>query len=524
MRFVVYARDVVPAAEPGRLDRSTSVDQVKAQFFDALRMLGPVAALDEHASTDDLTALCAQPDTMLAYVHADTGAPVHTRLQQVPRRALWHSLGGLMLPDRIATLAARSSNRINLVMTPFQRERLEQSLGAAVRGLGVMPFPIDANVWRPPSPAERAQARTALGVPGSATHLVYAGRFLVTKGLCQVLNALASWPLAKAIVTFAGAAEPSFPLQALSTDHAAFPAYVARHWRTDLVPPLRVVPPHDAHGLRQLLWSADAFIAPSWHEDENFGITPRQAALCGVPPVVTDFGGLADLARHLPWGGVQTYPTAVGVRFSLRELREGIDAALAHSRTDASWIDRVRASCDAQAADAGLRTAIGALLAEPLQSPVPAAMESRIGIRRIFEHADPRLVAAITSRPGPPPDGLFAPGTGPHNPEFPGNEFFAAVQGIYTTEPQPPLVVPGSSWRGFFPCALDAERRAVVEDGYPGPRVWPLAGHEWAAMKACVDSRYDALRLTPATAAQCEVVQPLVMAGMLVPDETRRLR
>lgn len=519
MRFIVYPSDVVAAAEPGVLDRSTSVDRVKAHFFDRLRRLGPVVPLGEHASVADLTALFAQPDTVLAYVHADRSSPIHARVLAVPRRSLWHSLGGLMLPDRVATLTAHGAGGVTLVMTPFQRNRLTRYLGAAAQGLGVVPYPIDAGFWRPPTPRERsrARARAELGVFGSITHLVYAGRFLVTKGIYQVVHTLKTWPMANVRLTLAGSVEPALPIRALSADHRGFPAYLARHGQTPGSSFLSVLPSLDAEGLRRLCWSADAFICPSWHEDENYGITPRQAALCGVPPVVTDFAGLAELARQLPWGGVPTYPTAVGVRFSLRDLRACIGAALDYA-SDTVWVDRVRATCDETAASAGLSAAVESLLARPPQPPVPADDQPRAAFRSLFEHADPLLVAAITARSASAPDGLFAPGTGPHNPDFPRNEFFAAIQGMYTTEPRPPAVVGGSSWRGFFPCVLDVEQRAVVEDGYPGPRVWPL-DDEWAAIEASVDAGSASLRLTPQTPTQCAVVQALVDAGMLVPDE-----
>lgn len=517
MRFIVYPSDVVAVAAPGVLDRSTSVDQVKAHFFDRLRRLGPIVPLDEHDSVADLTALFAQPGTVLAYVHADRSSPIHARLQAVPQRSLWHSLGGLMLPDRVATLTARGAAGVTLVMTPFQRDRLTHYLGAAVQGLGVVPYPIDREYWRPPTPLERSHARAELGVSGSTTHLVYAGRFLVTKGICQVVQALETWPMPDVRLTLAGSVEPAFPIRALSGDHRGFPAYVAGHWQTQGASCLSVLPSLDAEGLRRLCWSADAFICPSWHEDENYGITPRQAALCGVPPVVTDFAGLADLARQLPWGGVPTYPTAVGVRFSLRDLRACIGAALDYDG-DTSWVDRVRATCDDTAASAGLGAAVASLLARAPQPPVPADDQPRAAFRRLFEHADPLLIAAITARSASAPDGLFAPGTGPHNPDFPRNEFFAAIQRMYTTAPRPPAVVGGSSWRGFFPCVLDVERRAVVEDGYPGPRVWPL-GDEWTAIEASVDGGSASLRLTPRTPTQCAAVQSLVHAGMLVPDD-----
>lgn len=519
MHFVVYAGDVAVSAGAAPLSRWTSVDQVKAHFFDQLRTLGPVTPLDPDATTPDLAALLAQPDTVLAYVHGDTGSPLQTRLQTLPHRSLWHSLGGLMLPDRVARLAAGGPTRMNLVMTPLQRDRLRHYLGEAVPGLGVMPYPIDTDFWRPPTQDERREARDALALADAATHLVYAGRLLVTKGLSQMAQAIETRPSATVALTWAGRSEADFPIQALSTDHRAFPAYVERRWRPETTPFLRVAPAQDAAGLRRLLWAADAFVCPSWHEDENYGITPRQAALCGVPPVVTDFAGLGDLARHLPWGGVPTYPTAAGVRFSLRDLGACLDAALAHPRDDAAWQDRVRASCDRSAAAAGLQEALTRLLAQPLQAPPPADPEGRAAFRRLFQHADPLLVEAITSRAASAPAGLFAPGTGPHNPEFPANEFFAAVQGLYTTVPSRPEVVDGSAWGGFFPVTLDPDRRALMEDGYPGPRVWPLEAEAWDALQASIDRSTSSLRLLTRTPRARAIVEPLVAAGFLVPDD-----
>jgi len=176
MRFIVYPSAVVAAAEPGVLDRSTSVDRVKAHFFDRLRRLGPVVPLGEHASVADLTALFAQPDTVLASVPA------------VPWRSLWHSLGALMRPDRVATLTAHGAGGVTLVMTPFQRNRLTRYLGAAGPGLGVVPHPIDAGFWRRPTPRERSRARADLGVSGSIPHRVIV--YLVTKGIGAVVQAL----------------------------------------------------------------------------------------------------------------------------------------------------------------------------------------------------------------------------------------------------------------------------------------------------------------------------------------------
>lgn len=519
MQFFVYPQDITRAAEPDVLSRSTSVYQVKAHFFETLRQLGPLRVLDPSANTDELASVFARPDSVLAYVHAEKDTPLALRLQHVARRSLWHSLGGLMLPDPLAMLLSRTPDRVSLVMTDVQRERLERALGTAVSQLAVLPFPLDTEFWRPPTAAERADARARHGIEGDTRHLVHAGRFLVTKGLCQWLRALSLHPLPDSVVTCAGDFEPTFPIQALATDHHGFPSYFTDR-RPGVPAGTRWIPPLGPDALRSLFWSADACVCPSWHEDENYNITVRQAALCGVAPVVADFGGLAALARQLPWGGVATYPTPVGVRFSLRELRSHIDAALAPRADSAPWLDAVRAECDGRASADALRAAVVRLLRRPLEAPAIDA-KPNAAFRAIFEHGDAALVRALTAPNRAAPPGLFAPGTGPYAPQFPCNEFFAAVQGIYTTERETPEVRAGTAYRGFFPCRLAEAGGAVVEDGYPGPRIWPLDAERMAQLADCRVVAHIApndVRLVPRSATQCDALRDLVAAGFFVPD------
>ena len=42
----------------------------------------------------------------------------------------------------------------------------------------------------------------------------------------------------------------------------------------------------------------DVFVSLSVHQDENFGYAPIEAMACGVPAVVTDWGGYRDSVVH----------------------------------------------------------------------------------------------------------------------------------------------------------------------------------------------------------------------------------
>jgi glycosyltransferase involved in cell wall biosynthesis len=141
----------------------------------------------------------------------------------------------------------------------------------------VVPWGVDLGRFRPPSPAERRTARTALGIPDDRGVVVYTGRFdLRQKRLDVLLDAWARRPLSGWSLLLAGDGPDAAVVRA----------------RAGGVPGVRVLPWQP--DVRALLWSADAFCLPT--EFETTGLAVVEAMACGLAGVVSATTGYREMA------------------------------------------------------------------------------------------------------------------------------------------------------------------------------------------------------------------------------------
>jgi glycosyltransferase involved in cell wall biosynthesis len=125
---------------------------------------------------------------------------------------------------------------------------------------------------------------------------------------------LDAWPIPNLRLTVAGGFDEEDRLYSSAAVRKTFPQFFRakilhgeeREW-------LRFVTYLGKKELRKLFWSADLYAYPSISPDENFRISSWEDAVCGVPVVVTDFGGLHDLAAKMPWPGVTAYPPCLSL-------------------------------------------------------------------------------------------------------------------------------------------------------------------------------------------------------------------
>jgi glycosyltransferase involved in cell wall biosynthesis len=332
MRFLIDKREYDFEPDPGasvkdfRLDASTSVNQLRAHFIEALGKIGEIQIVDETLAQEETGLLCARSDTIFASFHEQPQEGIACRILQ-------HSKGALMLNGGFLDKWFLRDETTNIVTTERQADQLRRGLGDSAPNLGVFVPRIATDCFRMPSIAEKAGARQALEISCADFHMVYAGRWIANKGICQAVRALNHWPIQKARISLVGEFEPNFHISQSNALHVTFPSYFYRevcgrnrHVRIDL---RKSVAQRQLSGIFQ---TADCFFYPSFHEDENFGMAPREAILCGVPSVVTDFCGLSQLGRITKGGLVETYPTLGGVRFSLLALHESIGDASANVR------------------------------------------------------------------------------------------------------------------------------------------------------------------------------------------------
>jgi glycosyltransferase involved in cell wall biosynthesis len=526
MRFFAFKSDFHSDPPPGQkrgfsLDASTSVIKQKRHFFDCLRSLGELIALDEKLTREELKSIFQKPDAIFTVVHGGI-APPAWKWNALPKRILAHSLGSFFYPDLLYdTIINSSLNTISLVTTDWQRQRLKNHLGQAAPRMAVFTPQLDQANFYPPTPRQRLIARNKFGIKDKEVHLVYAGRWLATKGICQLIRTLNLWPLAKIKVSLVGSFNPDFPITQSAASHFTFADYFKREF---LLTPqgrqIRLLKAREAKGLREIFWSADLFVYPSLHEDENFGMAPREAALCGVPCAVTDFCGLHPLTEYTPWGGIATYPAFGGSRYSLQQLRDLLAQAVKRKEGVAQECRmRVKQECQPQSAKSNLKRAIDDLLKTPLEKPLKMKAAEKAGRFKLFRYADPKVVQAFLEKKEKIPEGALVDGTGMEIKGFPYRKLQQAVQGFYTTIDRTPKVKKGQRFRGFFRLAAWKEEQALVEFGFPGPRIKRYRNQEWQALISCLKLEKPAeVTFAPRKKEEIALAQELVDLGYLVSD------
>lgn len=523
MRFFVFKDDFDAhnnkKEEDGfSIDQSTSVIQHKKHFFEALRNLGEIIFLDNRISYIKVRDIFEKPDAIFARMHGVVDSP---GWNAIPKRILSHSLGDLLLPEGYQDPVIFSENTVNIVTSAFQAKRIKDNLAKATPRLAVFTPKLNENDFYLSSSKERAVERKKLGLSNNDIHIVYAGRWLATKGITQLLRALTLWPDKRIKVSLAGNFEPNFPIRQMSASHFTYASYFKREFlENKLMPTVYLGGAKTPAQLRELFWSADLVVYTSVHEDENFGMVPREAALCGVPVVVTDFCGLNPIGQQMPWGCVNTYSAFNGPRYSIFELRKALDAAIEKKNWDPqSAAKSVKKECSPVTAQANLKRAARSLLAKPLVKPLESKAARQKILFDLLRYADEKIPLAFAHNDPQAPDGAFVDGTGFYNCHFPYQGFLRAVQGFYTTHNEPPKVLRGSTYRGFSRIALWSQERAVVEFGFPGPRVKHYGDKDWRTLVSCAQNdKTGDIVLRPNRSDQIHFVQQLIDLGYLVPD------
>lgn len=515
MRFLLPKEDRSTTGsnnpEAAMLNASTSVNGLKDELFALLSELGELQEIPDGPPTEVFKRTCAEDGVVVAAVHGDPP-------DETPCRLLRHSLGSLMVPGGFLGGWEFRDATTNVVTSTRQVQQLQRGLGRACPHLGILIPGMNTSLFH--LPEQRRQA------PEQEFRLLYAGRFIANKGIAQTVRALNLWPITGARLTLVGAFEPDFFLYHSNATHSTFPSFFAREvlGRSPHMP-IAVQDALPRSALAQAYAEADCFVYPSFHEDENFGMAPREAILCGTPAVVSDLCGLGQL-QACSGGTLRTYPSLAGVRYSLHELRQRLAAVAvrsaaereAHAAADAAL---VLAECDRAKARASLRTAVHDLLQRPVGPAPTGGWRSKDRWDRLVQLGPPSLAHAEQQKSAPIPEGLYVDGTGfpSEGRWFSDAHFMQAIQGLYTTYARPPETVIGAHYRGFWRVGLWAEERALVEFGFPGMRAYRFGTADWRSLCSTASPEAGGEPVfKPTTPQQCRMLQPLIDLGYLVPD------
>ena len=141
----------------------------------------------------------------------------------------------------------------------------------------LIPNAIDAGYYRRPSFAARAEARGRLGLPGQGRVLLQVGLLASAKGAPELARAFLALPgevRRETILALAGSGPAEAELRALSEASSGT---------------LRLLGQLSPEGVRDALWSADAFVLNT-RRDSN-PLSAIEAAAAGLPLVMSAAAG-----------------------------------------------------------------------------------------------------------------------------------------------------------------------------------------------------------------------------------------
>ncbi|HVG46443.1 MAG TPA: glycosyltransferase family 4 protein, partial [Longimicrobium sp.] len=203
--------------------------------------------------------------------------------------------------------------------------------------------PLELDDWHPATPAERAAARAALGIPPDARVAAWHGRVLVElKGLDVLLEAWERLGRASA------GRELRLLLVGTGNDRDALRRRLAG--RRDVVWVDEYV--RDRARLRGHLAAADAWTLPS--RREGFAVAPLEAMACGLPVVAADVAGVGDVLEGGEASGGLVVPRADAAALAAALGRLLDDPALSRA-LGARARERVERSFSPEAVGAQLR-------------------------------------------------------------------------------------------------------------------------------------------------------------------------
>lgn len=222
-----------------------------------------------------------------------------------------HAWSDRLLPHRMAGATLRASERVfarrTTVLVANCQDELDRgrAFGVDVPGhaIGVT---VDLNRFRPPTAAERAQARAELGIPQDRRLVLVLGRLARQKGQDLLVPAWCAAPPTDATLALVGPGDTA-PLAALAGRELD----------------RSVIMPGGADDVLPWLWAADLMALPSRYE--TVALVVAEAMATGLPVVATSVDGTAEVLRGGPGdpaGAVVPVGDTTGM---MRELSRRLD-------------------------------------------------------------------------------------------------------------------------------------------------------------------------------------------------------
>lgn len=202
----------------------------------------------------------------------------------------WEKLEPILKKVRVRWICA-SERQVKLVSGYLNDPDSEVSL---------CPFPVDSEVYQF-NESVGIDWRKELGISKKDFVVVYTGRLSLQKNITRLLKTFLQFSLnskKKTFLLIAGAFDdigaPFFGIrtpegyyfQKLNELLLMFPSSVREN--------IHFLGSLESTPLRDLYLAGDTYVSFSLHHDEDYGMAPAEALCCGLPTVLTDWGGYAS--------------------------------------------------------------------------------------------------------------------------------------------------------------------------------------------------------------------------------------
>ena len=205
--------------------------------------------------------------------------------------AQWYELSGIL-----------QNYPLNFICASNKQQDLIASFLNNTQNSSLTPFPVmeDAFYF---NEEERRATREKWGLKDTDFLFLYTGRVSQQKNVLELVKAFNSCLKLsndEAYLYFAGPFDDmGIPYKGQDNPHGAYFQRWENIHQSINQTNIKYIFNLNATELRQAYNAADYFISLSTHNDEDFGMSPAEAALCGLPLILSDWGGYSSFKTWL---------------------------------------------------------------------------------------------------------------------------------------------------------------------------------------------------------------------------------
>jgi len=221
------------------------------------------------------------------------------------------------------------------------------------------PFPIDSDIFFH-KPESRPRLRKQFGFSNSDFIAVYSGRISLQKNVVELVkataNVMALEPRVRLVLAgpFDDLGAPFFGIVQNTDEYMKRFNDVHQKLPRNVRKRIEHVGNLTPKELSELYGAADCFISLSLHHDEDFGMSPGEALLCGLPLILSDWGGYSQFVQDSPSTLIPVRLTKLGLAIDFMQmetafLRLAGSSCSSKTKTELSHVARRTFSIDAVA-------------------------------------------------------------------------------------------------------------------------------------------------------------------------------